>query len=269
MNIPNRSSAAKTLEFASYPSLEDRHVFITGGATGIGAALVKAFFEQGCQVSFIDVDSESAIKLIEILASDKALGKYIPKFILCDVTDIDALKSSVKLASERDGLITVLINNVANDSRHSIEETSPQSWQSCMAVNLDPVFFASQSVCKDMIATGGGSIINFSSINAILGPANMPGYVAAKSAIVGLTKSFARELGEKNIRVNSILPGWVVTEKQLDKWLTPEAEAKWMEQVSLQKRIQPEDVASLALFLAAEDSSMITGQEFIIDGGLV
>lgn len=269
MNIPNRSRSVETSEFAAYPSLEDRHVFITGGATGIGAALVRAFYQQDSRVSFVDIDSESAIKLIDKLTSNKSLGKYVPKFILCDVTDVDALKSSVNLASERDGTISVLINNVANDSRHSIEETTLHSWQKCMAVNLDPVFFASQLASKDMAEIGGGSIINFSSINAILGPSNMPGYVAAKSAIVGMTKSFAREFGEKNIRVNAILPGWVVTERQLENWLTPEAEAEWMEQVCLKRRIKPEDVANLALFLAADDSSLITGQKFIIDGGRV
>ena len=268
MKLSNRKGA-RLEGFASYPSLKNKHVFITGGATGIGAALVTAFVEQGCKVSFVDFDSESAINLVGSHSEIKSPERHIPKFFHCDVTDIKALQAAVKQASNQFGTVSVLINNVANDMRHSVEETTPEFWRECLSVNLDPVFFASQSASSDMVKEGGGAIINFSSINAILGPSNMPGYVAAKSAIVGLTKSLASELGENNIRVNAILPGWVVTDRQLEKWLTPEAEAKWMEQVSIKKRIQPDDVARLALFLAADDSSMITGQDFVIDGGRV
>lgn len=257
------------MNHAIYPSLEGKHVFITGGATGIGAAMVEGFFLQKAKVTFIDIDKSNAEKLVESLKQKTVAQSFVPQFYFCDLLDLKATYSVIQKSIRKTGGISVLINNVANDKRHSIEETTEESWRNCLAINLDPVFFCTQAVKETMEEMGGGSIINFSSINALLGPENMPGYVTAKSAIIGLTKSLAKELGVNNIRVNCILPGWVVTEKQLKLWLTPEAEKNWMEQVSLKKRIRPEDVANLALFLAAEESSMITGQKFIIDGGRV
>ena len=257
-------------ECANYPSLAGRCVFITGGATGIGAAMVEAFALQNSKVAFVDLDLAAAEGLCDRLESET--GKR-PWFQHIDVTDVSALQASIRSAAEDLGPLQALVNNAANDRRHSPEDVTPESWRDCMAINLDATFFGAQAAAKIMTAAKnqaknqGGSIINFSSINALLGPANMPGYVAAKAGIVGLSKALAADYGEADIRVNAILPGWVVTERQLDTWLTPEAEADWMEQVSLKQRLLPAEVANLALFLAADDSRMITGQSFTIDGG--
>jgi len=247
-------------DFATYPSLAGRRVFITGGATGIGAALVTAFAAQGAVVGHVDLAADAAAALADGLAA--ALW-----FRALDVTDTPALQAAIADFATAAGGLDVLINNVANDSRHDPLAVDEARWRSLMAVNLDCGFFATQAAIRLMPA--GGCIINFSSINALLGPAGMPAYVAAKSAIVGLTKALARQYGPDGIRVNAVLPGWVVTQRQLDLWLTPEAEAEWMSQVALKQRILPEDVANLALFLAADDSRMITGQALVIDGGRV
>ncbi len=249
---------------ASYPSLAGRRVFITGGATGIGAALVAAFAGQGAMVGHVDLAEAAAAKLGQGLA---ASGCAAPWFRRVDVTDTAALQAAITGFATSAGGLDVLINNVANDARHDPLATGPEQWRALMAVNLDCGFFAAQAAIPLLQAAGGGAIINFSSINALLGPANMPAYVAAKAGIIGLTKSLARQYGRDGIRVNAIVPGWVVTDRQLDLWLTPEAEAAWMEQVALPRRIQPEDPARLALFLAADDSRMITGQNLVIDGG--
>ena len=241
---------------ATYPSLAGRRVFITGGATGIGAEMVRAFAGQGARVSIIDLDAAAGAALAAATATD---------FARIDVTDVAALQAAITAA----GCIDVLVNNVANDTRHDPLKVTETDWRRTMAVNLDAAFFAAQAVIPAMQANGGGAIINFSSINALLGPADMPGYVTAKAGLLGLTKALARQYGGTRIRVNSILPGWVVTERQLAHWLTPEAEAEWAKLTALPDRILPADVASLALFLAADDSAMITGQQFIIDAGRV
>jgi len=239
-------------QFATYPSLAGARVFITGGATGIGAALVAGFAAQGAVVGHVD---------------RLPPGPDGAWFRALDVTDTAALQAAIADFAAAAGGIDVLVNNVANDARHDPLAIDPAGWRALMAVNLDCGFFAAQAVLAQMQRQGRGCIINFSSINALLGPAGMPAYVAAKSAIVGLTKALARQYGPDGIRVNAILPGWVVTQRQLDLWLTPEAESAWMEQVALKQRIQPADAARLALFLAADDSRMITGQALVIDGG--
>jgi NAD(P)-dependent dehydrogenase (short-subunit alcohol dehydrogenase family) len=244
---------------ARYPSLQGQGVFITGGATGIGAALVRAFNEQGARVTFADINAQAGSAL------EAELGGAA-QFVLFDLTDTLALQRAITDADNRSSL-SVLINNAANDMRHSPDETSPEHWRECMAINLDAAFFAARACAPLMAGHGGGSIINFSSINALLGPSNMPGYVTAKAGLIGMTKALAKDYGERLVRVNAILPGWVVTERQLQTWLTPEEESSWMEQVALPKRLLPENVARLALFLAASDSDMITGQSFTIDGG--
>jgi len=244
---------------ARYPSLQGQGVFITGGATGIGAALVRAFNEQGARVTFADINAQAGSAL------EAELGGAA-QFVLFDLTDTLALQRAITDADNRSSL-SVLINNAANDMRHSPDETSPEQWRECMAINLDAAFFAARACAPLMAGHGGGSIINFSSINALLGPSNMPGYVTAKAGLLGMTKALAKDYGERLVRVNAILPGWVVTERQLQTWLTPEEESSWMEQVALPKRLLPENVARLALFLAASDSDMITGQSFTIDGG--
>jgi NAD(P)-dependent dehydrogenase (short-subunit alcohol dehydrogenase family) len=245
--------------FARYPSLAGRTVFVTGGASGIGAALVEAFHGQGARVAFIDRDAAAGRALADRLAG--------VRFEAVDVRDADALAASVQAAGAALGPIRVLVNNVADDTRHRALETDAAAWRERLAVNLDPTFLASTAAQSQMAEAGGGSIINLASINALLGPPDMPAYIAAKAAILGLTKALAREWGGQGIRVNAISPGWVVTERQLALWLTPQAEAEWARQTALPGRIQPEDVARLALFLAADDSAMITGQNHVIDAG--
>ena len=254
-------------DYATYPSLAGRRVFITGGATGIGAAMVEAFSGQGAIVGHCDLAEDAAAGLGEAIA---ASGHARPWFARVDVTDTPALQQAIGEFAAAVGGLDVLINNVANDSRHDPLATTEASWRQCMAVNLDCAFFASQTAIALMRERGaGGAIVNFSSINAVLGPEGMPGYVTAKAGLLGMTKALARQYGPDGIRVNAILPGWVVTQRQLDLWLTPEAEAAWMEQVCLKQRIEPRDAANLALFLSADDSRMITNQHFVIDGGRV
>jgi len=249
---------------ANYPSLREQCVFITGGATGIGAALVKAFTQQGARVAFVDIDVDAAASLVATVEEQQDAK---PWFQAIDVTDAHALQQAIVKADTELGPLRVLVNNAANDMRHAPATVSPQSWRDCMAINLDAAFFAAQAASDLMIKRGGGSIINFSSINALLGPPNMPGYVTAKAGVIGLTKALARDYGTHKIRVNAILPGWVATERQLQTWLTPNEESLWMQQVALQERLLPEDVANLTLFLAAAESKMITGQSFTIDAG--
>lgn len=245
--------------YADYPSLEDKVVFITGGGSGIGAVFVEQFHAQGAKVATV---SRSADELQAL--ADRLPGLWIRP---CDVTDVPAFEGAMADVAAEVGPIDVLINNVANDTRHKADETDPAAWRAGLAVNLDPTFIASRAVHAGMKARGGGVIINISSINALLGPPDLTTYVAAKGAINAMTKSLAREWGGDNVRVNVISPGWIITERQLKLWLTPEAEAKWMEEVALKRRIMPEEVARLALFLASDDSAMITGQNFVIDGG--
>lgn len=245
-----------------YPSLKNKVVFITGGASGIGAEMVRCFVHQGAKVAFIDIDGAAAHELHQEL-HENVWYKAI------DATDQNALQQSIKDAAELLGSINVLINNVANDMRHHVSEISEQQWHNCMKINLDPTFFASQAVYPYMKENGSGSIINFSSINAIVGLANMSGYVTAKAGIIGMTRGMAKDFGCDNIRVNAILPGWVATERQLDTWLTKDVETKWMETMAIKKRILASDVAKLAMFLASDDSAMITGQKLVIDGGKI
>ena len=251
---------------ATYPSLSGRSVFITGGASGIGASMVRRFASQGACVGFVDIDEPSAERL---MADVRERGDDAPWFRCVDVRDVTNLKSAVVAFADASKGLGVLINNVADDSRHSPLEVTEESWRNGLSVNLDPAFFASQAAIPIMRRAREGSIINFSSINALIGPTQMPGYVSAKAGLLGLTKALARHYGPDGIRVNAILPGWVATEKQLSTWLTEEAEREWMGQVALKRRIRPGDVASLALFLASDDSSMITNQFFVIDGGRV
>jgi NAD(P)-dependent dehydrogenase (short-subunit alcohol dehydrogenase family) len=247
------------MAFAHYPSLEGKVVFVTGGASGIGAAFVEQFHDQGARVAFVDLaDTEG-----------QALSTRLPGswFRCCDVTDAPALQAAIRDAGAALGPVTVLINNVANDTRHDAAATTPEQWRKALAVNLDPAFIAAVAVRPMMQAAGGGSIVNVSSINALWGPAHLAAYVAAKGAINALSKSLAREWGADRIRVNALSPGWVITPRQLELWLTPEAEAEWAKQVALPDRILPEDIARAALFLASDDSRMMTGQNLVVDAG--
>ena len=245
---------------ATYPSLKDRTVFITGGASGIGASFVTEFHAQGAKTAFVDLKQADGDALMSKLGGNAW-------FKTCDVTDAQALQAAIGEAAQALGPVTVLINNVANDTRQVTAQMTPQTWRKDLAVNLDPVFIASHAAYPMMKAAGGGVILNVSSINALLGPEKLAGYVAAKGAINSLSKTLAHEWGPDRIRVNALSPGWVVTPRQLELWLTPEAEAEWMKLTALKDRILPEDIARLALFLASDDSRMITGQNLVIDGG--
>jgi len=252
--------------FATYPSLRERVVLITGGASGIGAATVKEFALQGSRVAFLDVDANASSQLIADISSRSA---HTPLFLACDLTDIAALRVAVAQAEAALGTVNVLVNNAASDDRHSYAEVTPEYWDARMASNLRHQFFAIQAVTPRMIAAGGGSIINMSSIGWMIPSTGMPAYVTCKAAIVGLTRTMAHELGKSNIRVNSVLPGAILTERQRRLWWTPQYQAEIMANQALKRSLAPEEVARLILFLAADDSAGITNQSYVIDGGWV
>ncbi len=253
-------------QFARYPSLKDRVALVTGGGTGIGASLVSHFARQRARVAFFDVQDEPAAALVEELVKEDLPA---PLYLHCDLTDVEALQGAVKQVLAAMGTVDVLVNNAANDQRHTIEEVTPEFWDRSMAVNLRPQFFMIQAVLPAMKAAGHGSIINMSSISWIIPSTGVPLYIAAKAAIVGLTRTLAHELGPDNIRVNAVLPGAIVTEKQKRLWYTPEYKAEILASQALKRDILPEDVARLVLFLAADDSSAITNQSYVVDGGWV
>ena len=250
--------------FAIYPSLRGRCVFISGGATGIGASLVEHFARQEARVAFVDREEAAGKALAEMLA---AAGLPAPLFLPLDLRDIPALQNAIATAGERLGGITVLLNNAANDERHRIEDVTVPFWDDRMHVNLRHQFFAAQAVLPQMRAAGGGSIINFGSVSWRIGQGGMPAYTTAKAGIEGLTRGLARDLGPDRIRVNCIIPGWVMTQRQIDKWLTPEAEAMLMDQQCLKEKVYPADIARMALWLAADDSRMCTSQTWVVDAG--
>ena len=252
--------------FAIYPSLRDRSVFITGGGSGIGASLVRHFAAQGARVAFVDIAVASSERLVQEVAQ---LGDPTPLFIECDLRDIEALRRAIQTTADAHGPITVLVNNAAHDERHAFDTVTPEYWDDRMAVNLRHQFFAAQAVHPMMTAAGGGSIINFGSVSWMIGQGGMPGYTTAKSAIMGLTRGLARDFGPDNIRVNSIAPGWIMTERQLSLWLDEEGERELMSRQCLKRKLYPDDMARIALFLAADDSSAMTNQTYICDGGWV
>jgi NAD(P)-dependent dehydrogenase (short-subunit alcohol dehydrogenase family) len=257
---------AKTGQFALYPSLRGRRVLITGGASGIGASLVAQFARQGSRVAFLDIQDDAAQGLTESIVSE---GLPRPMYLHCDLTDLKSLKSAADDVLRQFGGVDVLVNNAANDQRHKIDEVTPEFWDESMALNLRPHFFAAQAVLPSMRQAGGGSIINMSSIGWIIPSTGMPVYVAAKAAIVGLTRTLAHELGGDNIRVNAVLPGAIATERQKQLWYTPEYLSNIQRNQALKRQIEPDEVARLVLFLAADDASAITNQSYIIDAGWV
>ncbi len=253
-------------QFAHYPSLRDRAVLITGGASGIGAAMVEEFALQGAKVAFLDLAAEPAEELIRSL---EGRSTHTPRFVRCDITDICALRSAMREIENHFGAIRVLVNNAANDDRHEVKEVTPEYWDDRMNVNLRHHFFTIQALSPGMSSAGGGSIINMSSIAWMIPSTGLPAYVTAKAAIVGLTRAMAHQLGSLNIRVNTVLPGAVLTERQRRLWWTLEYEAEIMGKQALNKSLLPNDVARMVLFLASDDSSAITNQSFIVDGGWV
>ncbi|WGS47462.1 SDR family oxidoreductase (plasmid) [Burkholderia sp. JSH-S8] len=249
--------------YARYPSLADRAVLITGGATGIGAAFVEHFVAQDARVAFVDLDAAAGRALAERLAP----ARHAPLFIECDLTDIAALRHAIDAIRARIGAISVLVNNAANDARHAIGDVTPESFDAGIAVNLRHQFFAAQAVIDDMRQQGGGAIINLGSISWMLKNGGYPVYVTAKAAVQGLTRGLARDLGLFGIRVNSLVPGWVMTDKQRRLWLDDAGRASIKAGQCLDAELLPADLARMALFLAADDGRMITAQDVIVDGG--
>ena len=251
---------------ASYPSLRDRAILVTGGASGIGAAIVEAFAKQDSRVAFLDIQDADADQLIQRL---KTAGCTPPIYHHCDLRDVEAVNASVSDILQQFKTVDVLVNNAGNDSRHSIEEVTSEYWDQCMAINLKHQFFTAQAVIPAMRKVGGGSIINMSSISWVIPSIGLPVYVAAKAAIVGLTRTLAHELGKNNIRVNCVMPGAIQTERQNRLWLTEEYKTEILARQALKRLINPDEVANLIVFLAADDSAAITNQSFVIDGGWI
>ncbi|MBZ5582152.1 MAG: SDR family oxidoreductase [Acidobacteriia bacterium] len=252
--------------FARYPSLNDRVALVTGGGSGIGASIVEHLAAQGAKTAFLDIAQESSSALTGDLAR---CGIHAPLFLRCDLRDIGALRAAIGETERRLGPVRILVNNAASDDRHPYADVTPEYWDERMAVNLRHHFFAIQAVAPGMIAAGGGSIVNLSSISWKLPSTGYPAYVTAKAAIVGLTRTMAHELGPSHIRVNCVMPGWIATERQRRLWMTREAVQKAIAAQALKRQILPEEVARLALFLAADDSSGITSQSYVVDGGWV
>jgi NAD(P)-dependent dehydrogenase (short-subunit alcohol dehydrogenase family) len=253
----------ETSHYATYPSLRGKLAIVTGGATGIGESIVRAFSAQGTRVAFLDLQPEPAETLIQSLPENP------PTYWPCDLTDLTRLTQAFRAIQAQHGPADILINNAANDTRHTIEEVTPTFWDQSMAVNLRHQFFATQAVLPGMKQANRGSIINMSSISWVIPSTGLPLYATAKAAIVGLTRTLAHELGPWNIRVNAVLPGAIQTERQKRLWLTEKYKAEVLSRQALQRLIDPEEVARLILFLAADDSAAITNQSYVIDGGWV
>jgi NAD(P)-dependent dehydrogenase (short-subunit alcohol dehydrogenase family) len=250
--------------YATFHDLEGQSVFLTGGGSGIGASLTEGFLAQGCRVAFVQRSDAG-----EFAAGLGAKHGRAPLFLRCDVTDVAALQAAMAAAAEAHGPITVLVNNAANDARHPVEGYDVAAWDAAQAVNLRPHFFSIQAAIPGMRAAGGGAIINYSSISYKLGAEGYLAYVAAKSGITGLTYGFARTLGPDNIRVNAILPGAVLTERQRRLWVSEADAEAFLERQSLKQNLEADDLVGTTLFLASKASRMITGQAIVVDGGVV
>ncbi|MGD1886582.1 MAG: SDR family NAD(P)-dependent oxidoreductase [Cohaesibacteraceae bacterium] len=249
---------------ASYPDLKDASVFITGGGSGIGASLTEGFLRQGSKVAFVQRSDASAF-------ADEMGEKYgnRPHYMQCDITDVDRLKNCINEAAEHHDGLKVLVNNAANDKRHKTLEVDEDFFDWSVAINLKAYFFACQAAFPIMQAAGGGSIVNFSSISYMMGNTGMPVYTSSNAAITSLTSTLAREFGPDKIRLNSLAPGWVLTQKQKDMWVTPEGLAEHIDRQCLKEELVPDDIIGGTLFLASDASRMMTGQSLIIDGGVV
>ena len=247
-----------------YYDLENKRVFITGGGSGIGASIVEHFCEQGSEVYFIDINVSESQKLIESIKNKKY---SIPTFIECDLLNIKQLQKTIADIIDQKGPIDILINNAANDTRHKIDDVTEEYWNERINVNLRHYFFTVQSVKKSMIENKGGVIVNMGSASWMVGQGGMAAYTAAKSGVVGLTRSFARDLGEFNIRVNSVVPGWVLTQRQIDMWLNEESEKDLMKNQCLKEKLMPHELAQTVLFFSSEQSSGCTNQSYIVDKG--
>ena len=249
----------------TYSDLKNKKVFITGGGSGIGASIVEHFCEQKSEVFFLDINIEDSNKLINKLKKKKF---RLPKFIECDLLDVEKLQNVIRNIITAKGPINVLVNNAANDQRHKTEEVDEKYWENRIGVNLKHCFFAAQAVVEGMKRLKNGSIVNLGSVSWMLGEGDKVIYETAKSAVVGLTRSFAQEFGTFNIRCNSVVPGSIATERQIKHWLTPKYKKLILEKQALKRQLKPEDVARLVLFLASDQSSGCTKQDFIVDAGI-
>ena len=246
---------------AIYHSLNNKVVLVTGGGSGIGESITRSFIKQGAKVAFLDFNEKDSIKLIKDLNTDNL------HFEFCDLRDIEQLKNSIKKISSKFGPIQILVNNAARDDRHSLQSVTSEYFDERIATNLKHQLFASQAVVSDMEKNGGGAIINMGSTSWMIGQGGMPCYTTAKSAIQGLTRGLARDLGPKNIRVNCVVPGWIMTERQVDMWLTPESEKELMDRQCIKRKLFPKDIARFVLFMASDEASACSNQSFVVDGG--
>jgi D-xylose 1-dehydrogenase len=250
--------------FTRFAGLDGALVLVTGGATGIGSAIVENFVRQGSHVVFLDINTDAGTKLVTQLSAG---AKITPEFLFADLRDLQSLKATIGSIQQRAGPVKILVNNAANDERHEMEEITPDYWHDRLAINLDHYFFCIQAVSPAMAAAGGGAIVNLGSCVWRLAFPGLPAYTTAKAAIEGLTRGLARSLGPKNIRINCVVPGFVGTRRQLERWLTPELERVILDGQCLKRFIEPEEVASLVAFLASDDSRSCTNQAFTIDAG--
>ena len=266
-NTINNQTEQKTLKklHTLYPCMTNKNVLVTGGASGIGESLVSHFFKQGANVIFLDNNIDASMFLVRVLNANTKENKGSVKFVECDVTDTDELQTSIEEIITSHGTIDILVNNVGDNSRQEFKRIKKKTWERCMSINLNSAFFSSQAVAPHMRKQKSGVIINLGSIVSQIGGEDMAGYITSKGAVLGLTTALAKELGDDNIRVNAIVPGWVATDKQITMWA--HEESAWKSNLVLNKRIMPDDVADLALFLASNNSKMITGQAFNLDCG--
>ncbi|RQG99906.1 SDR family NAD(P)-dependent oxidoreductase [Paraburkholderia dinghuensis] len=267
--MTSHDNASAQKNYARYPSLVDRVVLITGGATGIGASFVEHFVAQGARVGFLDINTSEGLALADSLGGPGSPPRHKPVFVTCDLTDIDALRTAVADVKAALGPIEVLVNNAANDRRHELADITPESFDAGIAVNVRHQLFAAQAVMEDMKAARAGSIINLGSISWMIKDRNLQVYLMSKSAVQGLTRGLAKELGAYGIRVNTLVPGWVMTDKQRRLWLNDEGREAIKRNQCIDAELLPADLARMALFLAADDSRMITSKDIVVDGGWV
>ena len=258
--------ARAPMVYATYPNLAGKRVVVTGGGTGIGAAIVEAFARQGAQVVFLDIAAEASEALAAGLAGTAGVI-HAPRFIHCDLTDLDGVARVFDQVAGEIGAVEILINNAANDHRHKVHEVTPQYWNDSLAVNLRHQFFCAQAVAPGMKAAGGGVILNFGSISWHLALDSLSLYMTAKAAIEGMTRGLARDLGGDGIRVNCIIPGSIKTPRQMALWHSPEDEAAILAAQCLHERVEPEDVAALTLFLASDNAARCSGRDYFVDAG--
>ena len=250
---------------ATYPSLKGKTVLVTGGGSGIGAAITRRFAEQGSKVAFLDIAEEPS----RALAAELTAAGHTAHFEPCDLRDIPALQAAIIKIAAALGPVTILINNAAHDQRHATPEVTSEYFDERIAVNIKHQFFCAQAVLPGMVAAGGGSIVNFGSVSWMVGQGGMAVYTLAKSAVLGLTRSLARDYGMHNVRVNAIAPGWIMTERQKTLWLNKDSEAELMQRQCLKRKLQPDELARATLFFASDEASACTNQQYVVDGGWV